>query len=152
MSRQKKRESVLGLVAISPKPYPAKKRGLTCASNRSITKDEQAVIEEFHRQITAMEALDIKAEFGIGCLSQLHQHTAWQYDQTVSYILDFKNEPRSREDQPYFEEFYKLQVPMYARHLLSAMDTTGTNINKEIERSPYPPAKPRGLLGKIFGL
>ncbi|MCL5960829.1 MAG: hypothetical protein M1358_16270 [Chloroflexi bacterium] len=148
-------ESLLGLVPVTSGPNSPSNGSLApISAQRSLSRDEQRTLDEYHKEILVIDATAHKTLFGMTKIGQIHQHGALKFDETTGYILNIKNQSRGREHQAYVNEFSAHQIQMLAGHLIGAMEVGGTNIGMEVHRSLYPlpePPEPRSLWKRLFG-
>jgi hypothetical protein len=137
--------SVLGLgslAPINPPQYPA---------NRAITKRERQIIDTFHEEVLVIDATEAKAEFGMYKLGQMHQRASDLFVDTVSFMLQNKEETRGTEVEPYVAEFTLRQIQMYASHILGTLEVAGTRIGEEVHRSLHLPSEQKGFWARVLG-
>jgi hypothetical protein len=134
--------SILGLPPISPPEIPI---------NRAISRQERRILGAFHEDVLIMEGTAAKAEYGMFKFGEVQQYASTLFGSTVSSLLDNKNDLKGTEVEPYMNEFTTRQTQMYARHMLGALEITGTRIGELIHASlDLPPEKP-SVMERIFG-
>lgn len=134
--------SVLGLPPISPPEIPA---------NRAITRREEKVIEADHEDILIIEGYARKAEYGMYEMGQVQECASDLYGGTVGYMLESKSQTRGTEVEPYVAEFTTRQIHMYSRHMLGALEITGTRIGEQVHTSLDLPVEKLSWWQRTFG-
>jgi hypothetical protein len=154
----KKNESVLGLTPmqpqstsslglaplgpINPPQYPA---------NRAISKHERQILDTCHEEVLIIDATEAKAEFGMYKLGQLQERASELFGDTISFMMQNKEEAKGTEAEPYIAEFTRRQIHIYARHMLGALEVTGTRIGEEMHRSLNVPPEEKGFWARVLG-
>lgn len=150
-----KKEALLGRAPLEGVPNPPPNGSLQLfAPERALTKDEQRTIDEFRKQRLVIEATEIKTDFGMTKIGEMHEHATVEFDDNVGYILEIKASQRGKEHQAYMDEFVKHQIQHMARNLAAAVEVGATGIGMEIHRSLYllpEPPEPRSLCKMLFG-
>jgi hypothetical protein len=137
--------SSLGLAPlgpINPPQYPA---------NRAITKRERQILDTFHEEVLVIDATEAKAEFGMYKISQMQERASDLFGDTVSFMLQNKEEVKGTEAEPYVAEFTLRQIQMYARHMLGTLEVAGTRIGEEVHRSLSLPPEVKGFWARVLG-
>ena len=120
----------------------------------AVAPRQGALFEEVGIQNLTIEAQAVKTGFGMTKIAELHQHGAHLFDDTLTEIVEVKEQSRGREHQAIVEEFTQRQISMFGRQTLGALEVGGTSIAVEIHRglyvAPMPP-KRRGFFGRLFG-
>jgi hypothetical protein len=122
------------LGAVSPPQYP---------DSRAITRRERQILDTFHEEVLVIDATEAKAEFGMYKLDQMQERASDLFGDTVSFILQNKEEARGTEAEAYVAEFTTRQIQMYARHMLGTLEVAGTRIGEEVHRSLSLPSEER---------
>lgn len=149
----KKEESLLGLVPVSSGLGTGGNGNLASfGTGEALIKDEKRTLAEFGKQVLVIEATAAKTLFGMTKIGELHRHGAGVFDETAGNILDIKDRERGTEHGQYVAEFAKVQLQVFARHMIGAIEVGATNIGTEIHRSLYlPEPEQRSLWKKLFG-
>lgn len=148
-SNGKKTVSVLGLAPVQP---TSSSLGLVpySPSRREVTREESRVIEAYHREELVIDLTAEKGKLGMRKLGEVQETASELFGDTVSFMLDVKNEAKGTEAQPYVDEFTLRQIQMYARHMLGTLEIVGTNIGLEVHRSLNLPPEELGFWQKLF--
>lgn len=151
----KKNESVLGLVPLSqPSNFGSHSGLVPHKSVRTMTQDDQRVLDELYKEALVMDGIRTKSLFAMDQIAEIEKHGIATFKETVGYILAIKDEACSKEQQAYIDEFCVRGIHALARHMLGVMEVGATNIGIEVHRSLYPipePTKPVSLLERLFG-
>src|SRR5580765_5760112 len=142
MQPQSASTSNLGLApleSISPPHYPA---------NRAITRRERQILDTFHEEVLVIDATEAKAEFGMYKIDQMQERASDLFGDTVSYLLQNKEEARGTDAEVYVSEFTLRQIQMYARHILGTLEVAGTRIGEEVHRPLSLPPEQKGFLAR----
>lgn len=134
--------SILGLPPMSPPNIPL---------DRAISRQEQRIIGAFHEDVLIIEGTAAKAEFGMFMFGEVQQCASRLFGGTVSTLLDNRNDLQGTEVEPYMNEFTTRQIQMYARHMLGALEITGSRIGEQIHSSLDIPTERPSLMERIFG-
>jgi hypothetical protein len=134
--------SILGLAPISPPDIPV---------NRAISRHEESILGAFHEDVLIMEGTAAKAEYGMFKFGEVQECASSFFGGTISILLDNKNDLRGTDVEPYMNEFTTRQIQMYARHMLGALEITGTRIGEQIHTSLDVPLEKPSLMERIFG-
>jgi hypothetical protein len=150
-----KQDSLFGTAPLAPFSSQGTSSHLVrLQAEHALTHEEQRIVDEWLKQHLVIDATAAKSCFGVSKIAELHQHSATQFDETMSYIAAIKEADHSPVAQPYIDEFTDRQFQLLGRHVLGATDVGATNIGNEIHLSlhlaPEPP-EPPGLLKRIFG-
>ena len=112
------------------------------------------LVEEAAIQNLTIEAQAVKTGFAMSKIGELHQHGAHVFDDTLTEIVEVKEQSRGREHQAIVDEFTQRQISMFGRQTLGALEVGGTVIAREIHRGlyvePLPPRR-RGFFARLFG-
>lgn len=134
--------SSLGLSPINPPQYP---------SNRATTRREGQILTMFHEEVLVIDVTEAKAEFGMYKIGQLQERASDLFGDTVSYMLETKNQIRGTEAQPFVDEFTLRQIQMYARQMLGTLEITGSRIGEVIYDPLSLPPEQLGFWQKLLG-
>lgn len=148
----KKNESLLGLVPYTP--TAGTNTGLVpFAPNQALTREEQRIVDEWHRQTLIIDATTTKTLLGLDKITEIHFHAATTFGEASGQILALRETAQGKEHQAYMDEFCRHQVQVLARHLLGAVEVGATNIGHEIHRSLYlaPEEDKRSFLQRLLG-
>jgi hypothetical protein len=153
-NNQKKNESVLGLARLPPTNSVL---GLPSISppaidpNRSITRREGRIIEELHEDILITEGHALKAQYGMYQMGLVQECASGLFADTVGYMINNKNRVLGTEVEPYVTEFNTRQIHQYSRHMLGALEITGTRIGEQIHSSLDIPVEELGFWQRVLG-
>lgn len=137
--------SSLGLASMStidPPQYPA---------NRAITKREERILNTFHEDVLIIDATEAKGEFGMYKFGQLQERASDLFRDTLTSMLQNKEEVRGTEVEPYLAEFTMRQIQMYARHMLGTLEIAGTHIGEAVHHSLSLPPEQKGFWARVLG-
>jgi hypothetical protein len=102
--------------------------------------------------VLVIDVTEAKAEFGMYKIGQMQERASDLFGDTVSFMLQNKEEARGTEAEPYVAEFTLRQIQMYARHMLGTLEVAGTRIGEEVHRSlSLPPEEPKGFWARMIG-
>ncbi len=138
--------SVLGLAplaAVDPPRYSA---------NRALSKRDRQLLDTFNEEVLVIDATEAKAEFGMYKIGQMQSRASDLFTDTVTSVLQNKEEVRGTEAEAYVAEFTVRQVQLYARHMLGTLGVAGTRIGEEVHRSlSLPPEEGKGFWARLLG-
>jgi|GEM_PF-3916237 len=147
----KKNVSVLGLAPLQGQATDSLGLAPYNASSRAITRQEERIVEKFHEEELIIDLTGEKSKFGMRKIGEVHQYAAELFGDTVSHMLDVKNDARGTDAQPFVDEFTMRQIQMYARQMFGALDITGVRIGEEIYRSLNLPPEQLGFWQRLLG-
>src|SRR5438270_1706619 len=102
-TNSKKNISVLGLAPMQPTnslglvPYTPRRR--------EVTREEARVVETFHREELIIDLTGEKGKLGMRKIGEVQEAASDLFGDTVSFMLQNKEEARGTEAQPYVDEF-----------------------------------------------
>ena len=98
-----------------------------------------------------IDATEAKTEFGMYKIGQMQERASDLFGDTVSFMLQNKEEAKGTEAELYVAEFTMRQIQMYARELLGCLEVGGTRIGEEVFRSlSLPPEKQKGFWARLL--
>lgn len=121
------------------------------APDRAVTRQERRIIGALREDGLIIEGTAAKAVYGMRKLGEVQEQASGMFGGTVSQMLDNRNELLGTDVEPYMNEFTTRQIQMYARHMLGALEITGTRIGEQIHSSLDLPPEPLSLRERIFG-
>lgn len=152
---KRKNESVLGLPPLPATTNSSSNGTLAPARPRgALTHDEQRVVEELGKQEVVIRGVRAKAALATDAIADVELHGVTKFDEAVGYIVELKEEQRSKEHQAYTDEFCERGIHLLAKHTLGVMEVAATNIGIEVHRTLYPPPeeeRPRGFWERLLG-
>lgn len=149
-ANRRKTESVLGLAPLEmASPFHT---GLVpYAQERTLTREEQRVTNEFDRQKLVIEAQREKTKLGIGAIGEIRDHASMVFQDTGISIFVRQQEVLGSEIESYVTEFNRLNMQGLAHDLLAATNVGSTNIGTVIYKSLDLPPEPPSLWKRLFG-
>ena len=154
----KNNTSVLGLTPVQPQAssalnldMPGSIDPLQIPPSQAITKRERQILENVHGELLMIGAIEAKAEFGMYQIGQMQKRASDLFGNTVSFMVQNREQARGTVAEPYVAEFTMRQIQMYARHMLGTLEVAGTRIGEEVHRSLNLPPEEKGFWARVFG-
>lgn len=158
MARRKK-QSVLNL------PAPPQLRvngeltvpGSSLGAKRTLTRAEEATIDEFCHQKLVEYAVKQKTVFGESMIAEINRHGNHVFNETLDEIMANKSRKRENDHQAIVDEFTQYQTSLLAQGILSAIEGGSTSVLEEILRPLYievkeeQPPKSLGFFDWLLG-
>lgn len=147
---QKQNQSLLGLPALSNDgtsdlvPYGA--------GHKPATREEERVLELFHKHELIIGLTAAKARFGMDAQAAIQQHASDLFGPTISHMIQNKDAVRGTEAFPYVEEFTLRQIRMFGQHLLGTLEIVDQNIALIVHESLNLPPEQRTFLERLLRL
>jgi hypothetical protein len=148
--KQEQTQTVLGLA-----PFVYSNNGSltrydsTAATSTAITKTEERIELEAHKQQLIQELQALKTRLGERAIGAIHRAGADEYHGLIEHQKGIKQTFTGDEYDVYTDKFNHVNAQMAAQHLREAMDAGVSRIIDEIDRSLYVKEQERkGIFGR----
>lgn len=134
--------SVLGFPPVTAPDIPME---------RAITRREGQIVQAFHEDVLIMDGTALKAEYGMFKLGEIQQCASYLFGDTVSILLNNRNDLKGTDAEPFMNEFALRGIQMYARHMIGVMEIAGTRIGEQAHSSLDLPVEKPTWIQRLLG-
>lgn len=107
-------------------------------ADRSLTREEQYIVDQWRKQELAMVALEAKTNYGKDKIAAINRHSVNTFIHTMADLWQLRQLAADTEYAHIVYEFTDQNIRLLGQHLLDATDIGASKIAEEIHRSLHP--------------